>query len=138
MPQPSKKVVLLVCMMSAFLAPFTSSSITIALPAIASRFSLDAVSLNWVATAYLLAAATFLLPFGRLSDIRGRKGMFQIGIVIDAIAAILCTSSQSGEWLIASRALQGVGGSMIFGTSTAILTSVYPPEERGRALGFSI
>ncbi len=134
----SKPLVLAVAMMSAFLAPFTSSSITIALPAIASDFSLHAVALNWVATAYLLAGATFLLPFGRLADIHGRKKVFQIGIAIDALAAILCASSQSGGWLIASRALQGFGGSMIFGTSTAILTSVYPPEERGRALGFSI
>ncbi len=134
----SKKVVLVVAMMSSFQAPFTSSSINIALPTIAADLSLDAVSLNWVATAYLLAAATFLVPLGRLSDIRGRKRIFQIGIAVDAAAAILCSISPSGGWLIAFRALQGLGGAMIFGTSTAILTSVYPPRERGRALGFSI
>ena len=136
--QVSKKVVLLVAMMSSFLTPFTSSSINIALPTIGARLSLDAVSLNWVATAYLLAAATFLVPFGRLADIRGRKRIFQIGIVIDAAASILCAVSPSGVWLISFRALQGVGGAMIFGTSTAILTSVYPAQERGRALGFSV
>jgi len=134
----SKKVVLLVAMMSSFLTPFTSSSINIALPTIGARLSLDAVSLNWVATAYLLAAATFLVPFGRLADIRGRKRIFQIGIVIDVLASILCAVSPSGGWLIAFRGLQGLGGAMIFGPSTAILTSVYPEQERGWALGFSV
>jgi EmrB/QacA subfamily drug resistance transporter len=98
---------------------------------------MDAVSLNWVATAYLLAAATFLVPFGRIADIRGRKRIFQIGIVVDAAASILCAVSRSGGWLIFFRVLQGFGGSMIFGTAIAILTSVFPPQERGRALGFS-
>lgn len=134
----SKKVVLLVAMMSSFLTPFTSSSINIALPTIGAKLSLDAVSLNWVATVYLLAGATFLLPFGRLADIRGRKRIFQIGIVTDAVSSILCAVAPSGGWLIAFRALQGFGGAMIFGTSTAILTSVYPVQERGRALGLSV
>jgi EmrB/QacA subfamily drug resistance transporter len=133
----SKKIVLLIAIMSSFLTPFTSSSVNIALPTIGEKLSLDAVSLDWVATGYLLAAATFLVPFGRLADIRGRKRIFQIGIIMDAIASILCALSPSGGWLIFFRVLQGFGGSMIFGTSIAILTSVYPPQERGRALGFS-
>ncbi len=136
--ETSKKIVLAVAMMSSFLTPFTASSINIALPTIGAKLALNAISLNWVATAYLLAAATFLLPFGRLSDIKGRKRVFQIGIVIDAVSSILCAISPSGGWLIGFRALQGFGGAMIFGTSTAILTSVYPVQERGRALGLSV
>jgi EmrB/QacA subfamily drug resistance transporter len=133
----NKNLVLVIAILSSFLTPFTSSSINIALPSIGIKFALGAVSLNWVATAYLLAAAALLVPFGRLADIHGRKRIFQIGIVIDAIASILCGISPSGDWLIFFRALEGVGGSMIFGTSVAILTSVFPPNERGRVLGFS-
>jgi EmrB/QacA subfamily drug resistance transporter len=133
----SKTAVLVIAIMSSFLTPFTSSSINIALPSIGNELALDAITLNWVATAYLLAAAAFLVPFGRLADIRGRKRIFQIGIVIDATSSILCAFAPSGDWLIAFRVLQGFGGSMIFGTSIAILTSVYPPQERGRVLGFS-
>jgi EmrB/QacA subfamily drug resistance transporter len=133
----SKNVVLLIAVMSSFLTPFTASSINIALPSIGTKLSMDAVSLNWVATSYLLAAATFLVPFGRIADIKGRKRIFQIGIVVDAIASVLCAVSHSGGWLIFFRVLQGFGGSMIFGTAVAILTSVFPPHERGRALGFS-
>ncbi len=133
----NKNVVLIIAILSSFLTPFTSSSINIALPTIGNKLSLNAVTLNWIATAYLLAAATFLVPFGRLADIKGRKRIFQIGIVLDAVASILCALAPSGNWLIFFRVLQGFGGSMIFGTAVAILTSVFPPHERGRALGFN-
>jgi EmrB/QacA subfamily drug resistance transporter len=133
----TKLVVLIIAVMSSFLTPFTSSSVNIALPSIGTQLSLNAVALSWVATAYLLAAAVFLVPFGRTADIYGRKMIFRLGIIIDAIASILCAVSNSGEWLIVFRALQGVGGAMIFGTGIAILTSVFPAKERGRALGIS-
>jgi EmrB/QacA subfamily drug resistance transporter len=132
-----KGVVLLIATMSSFLTPFTSSSVNIALPTIGTQLSLNAVQLSWVATAYLLAAAVFLVPFGRIADIRGRKMIFQFGIIIDAIASILGATSNSGEWLIVFRALQGLGGAMIFGTGVAILTSVFPAHERGRVLGIN-
>ena len=134
----SKGVILLIASMSSFLTPFTSSSVNIALPSIGKRFSLDAITLSWVATAYLLAAALFLVPFGRFADLHGRKLIFRIGIIIDAVASILCTTAGSGIWLIVFRALQGLGGAMIFGTGVAILTSVFPPKERGRALGINV
>src|SRR3970040_1541414 len=89
----SKGVVLLIAAMSSFLTPFTSSSVNIALPSIGTRLSLNAISLSWVATAYLLAAAAFLVPFGRIADIYGRKRVFQVGIVIDALASILGATS---------------------------------------------
>jgi MFS family permease len=127
----TKRVVLIIAVMSSFLTPFTSSSVNIALPSIGTQLSLNAVALSWVATAYLLAAAAFLVPFGRTADIYGRKMIFRFGIIIDAIASILCATSSSGEWLIVFRALQGVGGAMIFGTGIAILTSVFPNRAPG-------
>jgi len=133
----TKRVVLIIAIMSSFLTPFTSSSVNIALPSIGTELSLNAVALSWVATAYLLAAAAFLVPFGRIADIYGRKMIFRWGIILDAVASILCAVSNSGEWLIIFRALQGVGGAMIFGTGIAILTSVFPANGRGRALGIS-
>jgi len=133
----NKNVVLLIATMSSFLTPFTSSSVNIALPSIGIELSLNAVVLGWVATAYLLAAAMFLVPFGRIADITGRKRIFQIGIIIDAVASILGAASHSGAWLILCRALQGLGGAMIFGTGVAILTSAFPLRERGRVLGIN-
>jgi len=133
----SKGVVLLIATMSSFLTPFTGSSVNIALPSIGTELSLNAVALSWVATAYLLAAATFLVPFGRIADIYGRKRIFQFGIVIDVVASVFCATAHSGAWLIFFRVLQGFGGAMIFGTGVAILTSVFPAQERGRALGIN-
>jgi EmrB/QacA subfamily drug resistance transporter len=134
----SKGVALLIASMSSFLTPFTGSSINIALPSIGEQFKLDAVTLSWVATIYLLAAAMFLVPFGRLADIRGRKMIYRIGIIIDMLGSLLCAFSPSGSWLLVFRAMQGLGGAMIFGTGVAILTSVFPPQERGKALGWNV
>jgi EmrB/QacA subfamily drug resistance transporter len=134
----SKGVVLMIAAMSSFLTPFTLSSVNIALPSIGRELALNAVVLSWVATAYLLAAAAFLVPLGRIADIRGRKRVFMIGMSVDAAASIFCALSPSGTWLIIFRAMQGLGGAMIFGTGIAILTSVFPPKERGRALGWNV
>jgi EmrB/QacA subfamily drug resistance transporter len=134
----SKTAVILLAAMSSFLAPFMSSSVNIALPSIGQGLSLNAITLSWVATAYLLAAAAFLVPFGRFADIRGRKLIFRIGIVIDAFSSLMCALSPNGTWLIIFRVLQGLGGAMIFGTGVAILTSVVPPQYRGRALGINV
>ncbi len=68
-----KRNALLASVLSSFLGPFIGSSITVALPAIGSDLAMDAISLGWVATAYLLSAAAFLVPVGRASDIYGRK-----------------------------------------------------------------
>ena len=134
----SKKAVLIVATMGSFFTPFMGSSINIALPTIGREFAMDAVLLGWVATSYLLTAAVFLIPFGRLADIYGRKKIFAWGIVIYTVAALLSAVSISGIMLISSRILQGMGGAMIFGTGVAILTSVFPVGERGKALGINV
>jgi EmrB/QacA subfamily drug resistance transporter len=124
--------------MASFLTPFMGSAINIALPSIGRRFGADAVTLGWVATGYLLAAAVLLVPFGRLGDIHGRKKFFIAGIMVYSTSTLLSAMSPSISALIACRVLEGAGGAMIFGTGVAILTSVYPPGERGRALGINV
>ena len=133
-----RRVVLLVAATASFLTPFMATSINIALPSIGREFSIDAVTLGWITTAYLLAAAMFLVPLGRIADIRGRRKVFLAGMVGYTVVSFLCTLSRSQEMLIALRALQGCTDAMMFGTSTAIVTSVYPPEQRGRALGIIV
>ncbi|TFF95795.1 DHA2 family efflux MFS transporter permease subunit [Candidatus Thorarchaeota archaeon] len=129
---------LVVATAASFLTPFMSSSINIALPTIGAQFAADAVTLSWVATSYLLAAAMFLVPFGRLADIKGRRRVFIAGLVVYTIASLLCAVSGTIELLIVMRVLQGIGGSMIFGTGVAILVSVFPPNEKGKVLGFNV
>jgi len=134
----NKTAALLVATLGSFLTPFMGSSITIALPSIGSELAMDAISLGWVATAYLLAAAMFLVPFGRIADIYGRKRIFTYGILTYTVASMLSAIAPSAAMLIASRVLQGIGGAMIFSTGVAILTSVFPAEERGKALGINV
>ena len=133
-----RRSVLLVAATASFLTPFMGSSINIALASIAREFGVDAVSLGWVSTAYTLAAAAFLVPFGRLADIVGRRRVFIAGVLTYALSTILSATSVSATMLIACRALEGAGSALIFGTGTAMLTSVYPPQERGRVLGINV
>lgn len=133
----NKRAVLLILALSPFLAAFMGSAINIALPSIGSEFQMNAVLLGWVATAYILASATCLLPFGRLADIYGRKRVLTYGTFIFTIASLLLAFAPSATALIALRALQGIGGAMIFTTGIAILTSVFPIGERGKALGIN-
>jgi len=136
---PSQKMAaLVVAATSSFLTPFMGSSVNIALPAIGEEFALDAVTLSWVATSAVLAAAIFLVPFGRLGDIHGRKKVFTCGVFTYTGSALLCAFATSAPMLIAFRFTQGMGGAMIFGTGTAILTSAFPARERGKALGVSV
>jgi EmrB/QacA subfamily drug resistance transporter len=130
-----KKIALLIAVLAGFLTPFDLSAVNIALPTIASEFSIDAVTLGWVATAYLLASAVFLVPFGRIADIHGRKKIFSAGLTVFTFASFAMVFSVSPAMIILLRVVQGMGAALIFGTAVAILTSVTPPRERGKALG---
>ena len=134
----TKKSALFVATLGSFLTPFMSSSVNIALPSIGREFFMDAVILSWVNTLYLLAAALFLVPFGRLADIYGRKKIFSYGILIYTVSSLFCGVSPFTSFLLVSRILQGMGAAMIFGTAVAILTSVFPASERGKVIGINV
>ncbi|NMA13776.1 MAG: MFS transporter, partial [Clostridia bacterium] len=133
-----KRYTLMVVSMASFLTPFMGSAVNLAIPSIGQEFSSSAFLLSWVASSYLLASAAFLVPFGRLADIIGRKKLFILGISIFSISSILCGLAWSIKTLIFFRILQGTGGAMIFATGMAILTSVFPPQERGKVLGINV
>jgi EmrB/QacA subfamily drug resistance transporter len=124
--------------MTSFLTPFMGSSINIALPSIGAEFSMDAVTLSWVVSSYLLSSAVFLLPMGRIADIYGRKRVLTLGIIAFTLFSFLLAINNSPSFLVVLRVLQGIGSAMIFSTGVAILTSVFPAEERGRALGINV
>ncbi|MRR24143.1 MFS transporter, partial [bacterium] len=130
-----KRSVLTVTAFASFLTPFMGSAVNLALPSIGDEFSLNAVTLNWIISSYMLTTSILLLPAGRAGDILGRRKVFTAGLVIFTISMILLTFTPGIRWLIGVRVLQGVGGALMFGTNMAILTSVFPPGERGRAMG---
>ena len=132
-----RRTALLVVCLGAFITPLMLASVNVALPTIARELRMGAIAASWIPLAYLLASAVFLLPFGRLGDMYGRKRMFLSGVTTITLASILASLAPSGTLLILCRALQGMGGAMLFGTGIAILTDVYPPQQRGKALGLA-
>lgn len=132
---PNRYSVLFVICLATTLVPFMSSSINLALPIIAKEFSMNAISLSWIVSIFLLVSAIFPVPFSKLADRIGRKKVFLSGSVVFTTATVVCAISGSGEVLIIGRFLQGFGASMMFATNMAIVTSVFPPNERGKALG---
>ena len=129
---------LFVATLTSFMGPFMISAVNVALPSIQADLALDAVQLSWVATAYLVAVAVGLIPAGRIADIHGRKRVFTTGLVVYTLSALAAAFVTTGFALIALRAVQGLGVSLFTTTGMAILTSIFPPERRGRALGIYV
>ncbi len=137
-PPISRTATLLVVCTVLFLMPFMMSAVGVALPAIGRDFAASARQLGLVETTYVLSASIFLLAMGRLGDIHGRRRVFQSGVAVFTLAGGLLSQAWSIESLIALRFLQGMGGAMVMATSLAIIVSVFPREERGKALGITI
>jgi MFS family permease len=134
----SRRKVLLAAALGSSLAPFMVSAFIVALPSIGREFSADAAMLGWVTSAFFLAAAVFLVPIGRLADRSGIKKIFTAGIGVYAISSLLVIFAPSVEALIAARFVTGIGAAMIFGTSIALVSLVFPEAERGKAIGINV
>lgn len=114
------------------------SSLIVALPTIANDLTVNTILLSWITTAYLLTAAMFAVPFGKIADIYGIKKIFTYGFALLIISTFMAAISPSAEFLIIIRAIQGIASAMIFVTGLAIITSVFPPKERGKAIGINV
>jgi EmrB/QacA subfamily drug resistance transporter len=129
---------LFVATLTSFIGPFMISSVNVALPAIQAELKMDAVQLSWIATAYLLAVAVGLVPAGKIADIYGRKKLFSTGLMVYSIGSAAAIFVNSAILLIATRAFQGLGAAMFVTTGMAILTSIFPPNRRGRVIGIYV
>ena len=114
-----------------FLGALDQTIIAAALPAIASDLGgFDAIS--WVASIYLLTATAVTPLYGKFSDIRGRRAALTLGVVTFVIGSIACALAPSMGWLIAARALQGLGGGGLISLAQTIVADIVAPKERGR------
>lgn len=134
----SRRATLFVVCVAHFLMPFMMSAVGVSLPVMGREFDASAMQLGLVETTYVLSASIFLLAMGRLGDIHGRRRIFQYGLVLFTIVGGLLSQAWSIETIIGLRFLQGMGGSMVMATTMAIVVSVFPPKERGRALGIAV
>lgn len=126
---------LVVTIVAAGLVFLDSSIATVALHAIQQDLGISTSVQQWIASSYLLTLSALLLVGGRLSDLYGRRRMFRIGLGAYALLAGLAALAPNGGFLIAARALQGVAGALLVPTTLALINAVYPPEERGKAIG---
>ncbi|MEO6125176.1 MAG: MDR family MFS transporter, partial [Ilumatobacteraceae bacterium] len=128
-------LVLAALVLAVFMASIETSIIATALPTITGEFNAFE-SYAWVGTVYIVTATIATPLLGKLSDLYGRRLVFQSALMIFIVGSILCGASQSIEQLIASRAVQGLGGGAIQALAFAILGDILPPRERGRYIGY--
>ena len=114
-----------------------AGQLSIALPAIIAEFNANLSLASWIALVYALVTASLYLPCGRLSDLFGSARLFTAGFLVHAASSLVAGFSQDGGQLIFLRTLQAVGSALIMANNFAVLTSLFPPEERGRAMGIA-
>lgn len=132
-----KWIALSVTTIGALMSAIDSTIVVLALPDMMVKLHADLVEMVWVIMAYILISTVFLLTFGRVADMLGRVRMYNLGFVVFTVGSALCGISQSATQLIAFRLVQGAGAALMMVNSPAIITEVFPPNERGRALGIN-
>jgi EmrB/QacA subfamily drug resistance transporter len=132
-----KWIALSVTTIGALMAAIDSTIVILGLPDMMVSLHADLVEMIWVIMGYILVSTVFLLTFGRVADMLGRVRMYNLGFVIFTIGSAMCGFANSASQLIIFRLIQGSGAAMLMVNSVAILTEVFPPNERGRALGIN-
>jgi EmrB/QacA subfamily drug resistance transporter len=128
-------VVLIVMSLGFFMTLLDLTIVNIAIPDMISRLHASLDGVLWVINAYALVLAVLLITAGRLGDLWGQRRLFIVGVILFTLASAACGFSPTVGWLIAFRALQGVGAALLLPQTLAILTTVFPPQRRGAAFG---
>ncbi len=119
----------------ALIITMTSSAVNPALPTLARVFGVDASAVAWVSLINTLVTVSTLATFGRLSDMTGKKSLYAVGIVVTVAGSVLCGLSASLGTLVATRALQAIGTTILSALSVAYLVAIYPTSRRGSVVG---
>ena len=128
--------VLAICCMSILLVSLDNTIVNVALPTIRRDLGASLTQLQWIVDAYTVVLATLLILSGSIADRIGRKRVFALGLALFSAGSLLCSAAPSPGWLIAFRALQGVGGSMLNPVAMSIIRNVFTdPRERAQAIG---
>jgi len=130
-----KVVVLLTMCFALAMAMLDNTVVNVALPTISRELGAGVSELQWIVDGYVLAFASLLLTGGILGDRYGRKRMFLGGLTLFTLASLACGLSQTTGQLIAARAVQGVGASLLMPGTLSIITVTFPAHERARAIG---
>ena len=131
----NKWAILFTVLIMTFMACLDSTVVTVALPVMQKELGVGLDRIQLVSSVYLLATCVAMLPFGRLGDVRGKVGVFQLGVIVFTVGSLLCGLSASLEVLILARIVQGVGCAAAMANNMGIITESFPARERGRAMG---
>jgi MFS family permease len=135
MGTPAGRWVLLATISGSGMAMLDATVVNIALPSIAGDLDTDFRTLQWIVNAYTLTLAALILLAGALGDHFGRRRIFLLGVVWFAVASLLCGLAPTAEFLVAARALQGIGGALLTPGSLAIISSTFVASDRAKAVG---
>jgi EmrB/QacA subfamily drug resistance transporter len=127
--------ILVAVALGTFMSATDAGAVNTVLPVIRRSLGSEVASVEWVVTIYLLVVSGLLLSLGRWGDLRGHRSIYIAGFALFILASAACGLAPNVVALIALRAVQGVGAAALFANSTAILTTNFPPEQRGRVLG---
>lgn len=134
----NKWAILILAALSGFITTLDGSIVNIGLPAISQTFHVGiSGQIEWIIIGYLVIIAGSLLTFGRLADMLGRKPIFLTGLIVFIIGSALSGMAPTLLLLIIARLFQGLGGALIFSVNIAMITSTFPENERGMALGLN-
>lgn len=138
MKRPAYKwIALSVTTIGSLMAAIDSTIVILALPNMLQDLHSDLVKMTWVIMAYIMVSTVLQLTFGRMADMFGRVRMYNLGFVVFTLGSVLCGISPNDTILIAARVVQGIGGAMLTANSMAIITEVFPADQRGQAMGFN-
>jgi len=131
-------LVLWVTCVGAFMSPLDFSAVSVALPDMGHSVHLSFSEALWVQAGYLLTYTLALVPAGRIADQWGRLQVWRVGVALFAATSLITGVSMNATWLVIARSLQGVGAGILTGTAVALVSTVFAPQQRGRAIGFNV
>jgi EmrB/QacA subfamily drug resistance transporter len=136
MSRRRRLLVLAICCMSLLIVGLDNTIVNVALPSIRRELGASVSNLQWTIDAYTLVLASLLMLSGSTADRIGRRRIFQTGLTLFSVGSLLCSIAPSVQWLIAFRAMQAIGGSMLNPVAMSIITNTFTnPKERAQAIG---
>lgn len=126
---------LAIVLLAPLMGSLDGSIVNVALPTLARSFNIGLDNAQWIVSSYLIAISALIMIFGKLSDLIGRVRIFNFGFIVFGLGSLLCALSNSLAFMIGARILLALGAAMFMSSNQAIIASIFPPHERGRALG---
>ncbi|MBT8446132.1 MAG: MFS transporter, partial [Gammaproteobacteria bacterium] len=136
--EADRRRLLFVVVIASFTTPLMIAPVAVGVPAMAGALHVSTVTATWIMTIFFVASAVFVLPFGRLADVIGRRRVFASGLALCVLTSSLAAFADSVLLLLVARSLQGIAAAMLYSTTNALVAAGFPPARRGAAIGINV